>query len=363
MRTRVRGLLLVMLLTAAAAVALTGGASRSAASVTGPICSEGRPFCVTVEDLDQRSLSTVSPHYMFYKVTISRKADGGKSNLTNGTLTLTLTDIIGDEDVVPDDPNDPNDVPSTAVFQGSPVSTSACSVGSSPNVLTCTVPNLPAGGGPIVYEPLIFKTSITANAASTKLTAAARFKEKGSDNQPSDPNQDTVTVSEYTSYEPDPNLDVSWAYPNASIILQTSNVDTAGNDQYSTFPLVIPSAHASFTASLKETPVDGTGFCANCKGEVADTFGGGIFSASNPAHVTIVWDFKPSGFTENGGTAYHNPDSGPTEVINTKCTFAPNATTPSVLPCRTITIQNLGQGKVKVTTDIWSNNNGGWGVG
>jgi hypothetical protein len=364
MNARARGLLLVMVLAAATAVVLTGGAARSSASTTSA-CSDGRPFCVTVEDLDQRSLSTVSAHYMFYKVTITRKADGGRSNLTNGTLTLTLTDIIGVDDTLPGRPtDDPNDVPSTAVFQPSPVSTSKCSVGSSSNVLTCTVSNFPAGADPQSYEPLIFKTSTTANAASTKLAASARFKEKGNDNQPSDPNQDTLAVAEYTTYEPDPNLDVSWAYPNASIVLQTSTVDTPANDQYSTFPLVIPSAHAPFTASLQETPVTpGVGFCGNCKGEVAQTFGGGIFSASKPAHVTLVWDFKPSGFTENGGTAYHQPDSGPTEVITTKCTFAPNATTPSVLPCRTITIQNLGRGKVKVTTDIWSNDNGGWGVG
>ena len=363
MKARVRGFLVVMVLAAATAVVLVGGAARSSASTTSA-CSDGRPFCVTVEDLDQRSLSTVSPHYMFYKVTISRKADGGTSNLTNGTLTLTLTDIIGVDDTLSGRPaGDPNDVPSTAVFQASPVSTSKCSVGSSSNVLTCTVSNFPAGSAAQVYEPLIFKTSTTVNAASTKLTAVARFKEKGSDNQPNDPNQDTVTVSEYTSYEPDPNLDVSWAYPNASIVLQTSNLDTAGNDQYSTFPLVIPSGHTPFTASLLETPVTGTGFCANCKGEIATTVGGGIFSAAKPAHVTIVWDFKPSGFTENGGTAYHQFDNGDVESFTTKCTFAPNATTPSALPCRTITIQNLGQGKVKVTTDIWSNNNGGWGVG
>jgi hypothetical protein len=50
-------------------------------------------------------------------------------------------------------------------------------------------------------------------------------------------------------------------------------------------------------------------------------------------------------------------------VIVQKCTFAPNTSTPSSLPCRTINIQNLGGGKVQVTTDIWSAGNGGWGVG
>jgi hypothetical protein len=362
MKAHARVWLLVALVVTGVSVAALGGASNGAAASA---CSAGRPFCVTITDVDGRSLSTTSPHYMFYKVEISRNPNGGTSKLTNGTLTLTLTDILGVEDTLPGRPlGDPDDQASTAAFQASPVSTSACKLGSTSNVLTCTVPNLAAGGGPIVYEPLIFKTSITATATFTKLTAAARFKEKGSDNQPNDPNQDTLAVAEYTTYEPDPNLDVSWAYPNASIVLQTSTVDTPANDQYSTFPLVIPSAHAPFTASLQETPVTpGVGFCGNCKGEVAQTFGGGIFSASNPAHVTLVWDFKPSGFTENGGRAYHQFSNGDVQSFTTKCTFAPNATTPSVLPCRTITIQNLGGGKVKVTTDIWSNDNGGWGVG
>ena len=138
---------------------------------------------------------------------------------------------------------------------------------------------------------MIFKTSITGTAQGTRLTAEVRFKEKGSDNQPSDPNEDTVSVGETTTYEPDPDLDVSWAYPNAAINLQTSMAD----NQYSTFPLLIPSTTLPFTASLQETPVTATGFCATCKGEVASVVGGGIFSASQPAHVTIVWNFKPSG--------------------------------------------------------------------
>jgi hypothetical protein len=359
MKAHARVWLLVALVVTGVSVAALGGASKGAAASA---CSAGRPFCVTITDVDGRSLSTTSPHYMFYKVEISRNPNGGTSKLTNGTLTLTLTDILGVEDALPGRPlGDPDDQASTAAFQASPVSTSACKLGSTSNVLTCTVPNLAAGGGPIVYEPLIFKTSITATATFTKLTAAARFKEKGSDNQPNDPNQDTVTVSEYTSYEPDPDLDVSWAYPNASINLQTSSAD----NQYSTFPLAVPSTLASpFTASLQETAVTpGVGFCANCKGEIASTVGGGIFSASKPAQVTIVWNFKPSGFTENGGTAYHQPDSGPVEVITQTCTFAPSATTPSNLPCRTIDIDNLGGGQVQVTTDIWSAGNGGWGVG
>ena len=356
MRLHRRAWVFIALVVAGASVAILGGASTVGAA---SLCSSGRPFCVTVTDLDGRSVSTTSPHYMKYTVAISR--NGGTSNLTNGTLTLTLTDIIGvDDTLLPRPAGDPDDKPSTAVYQPNPVSTAKCSVGSASNVLTCTVQNFPAGSGPQVYDPLIFTTSTTATAVATKLTAVATFKEKGNDGQQNDPNQDTVTVPETTTYEANIDEDVSWAYPNASINLQTSTTD----NQYTKFPLAVPSTLANpFTATLNEAAVTGTGFCANCKGEIASTVGGGIFSASKPAHVTIVWDFKPSGFTENGGTAYHQPDSGPVEVIVQKCSFAPNATTPSSLPCRTINIANLGGGKVQVTTDIWSAGNGGWGVG
>ncbi len=327
MRLNRRVWLLLALVVTGVSVSLLGGASTGGAANK---CSAGRPFCVTITDLDRRSLSTTSPHYMKYSVTISR--NGGTSNLTNGAMTLTLEDIIGgtidseNGTVIGGTPQ-----ASTAVFQPSPASTSACKLGSASNILTCTVPNLPAGSQPHTYDPLIFKTSTTATANGTRLTADVRFKEKGSDAQPNDPNEDTVSVAETTTYEPDPDLDVSWAYPNAAINLRTSTAD----NQYSTFPLSIPSTTMPFTASLQETPVTPSAFCPNCKGEIVSTVGGGIFSADKPANVTIVWNFKPSGFTENGGTAYHKPDVGEIEVFTRKCSFAQNATSPTILPCRT----------------------------
>jgi hypothetical protein len=347
--------LVLALIVTGVIIALVGGASAGGATTA---CSTGRPFCVTITDLDGRSRSTAaSPHYMKYEVSISR--NGGTSNLTNGMMTLTLDDIIGgtidsaNGTVIGGTPQASN-----AVFQPSPASTSACKLGSASNILTCTVPNFPAGSQPLTYAPLIFETSTTTTANGTRLKADVSFKEKGSDSQPVDPNQDTLSVSETTTYEGDADLDVSWAYPNAAINLQTSTADA----QYSTFPLAIPSTTDAFTAKLQETSAPAA-FCPNCKGQIVSTVGGGIFSASKPAHVTIVWNFKPSGFTESGGTAYHKPDVGLVEVITQKCVFAPNTTTPTSLPCRTITIQNLSHGDVLVTTDVWASNNGGWGVG
>ena len=226
-------------------------------------------------------------------------------------------------------------------------------------MLTCTVPNLAAGAGPIVYEPLIFKTSTTATAKGTRMTAVANFKEKGSDNQPNDPNQDQVTVSETTTYEPDPNLDVSWVYPNAVLNLRTSSDD----DQFSSLPFVAPASVTPGTTSLQEGPVAGS-FCPNCNGEIVSILAtAGTYSAANPVELLITWNFKPSGFTANT-PVQHDPDgSAPNETITQDCVFDEGADTPNNLPCRDIDIDSLGGGQFEVTIHIFSDDNGGWGVG
>jgi hypothetical protein len=362
MKAHARVWVLGMLVTAALAVALAGGAAQSAAGTT-EACSDGRPFCVAITDLDGRSLSTAGSHYMKYSVSIRR--NGGTSNLTNGTLTLTLEDIIGgtisNGTVVGGTPR-----ASTAVFLASPTSTSACTIGSASNVLTCTVPNFPAGSAPLTYDPLIFKTSITGSAKGTRMTAVARFKEKASDGQPNDPNQDTVTVSETTTYEPDDDLDVSWAFPSAAITLATS---ATADDQHSSFPFSVPGATPSFTAFVQETPVGLAGAnnpcTTTCYVEVVETNtacnGAALFSAPNPVHVTITWDFLPSGKTKNNIVVYHKLDAGSTEPISASCTFGTGGV-PTNLPCRTVDIKR-GGGQVTVTIDVFSASNGRWGVG
>ena len=75
-------------------------------------------------DLDGRSLSTASPHYMKYGITISRNPNGGTSNLTNGTMTNSTIHILGVEDChcALNDPQDPNDSGVDSGYQASSAS-------------------------------------------------------------------------------------------------------------------------------------------------------------------------------------------------------------------------------------------------
>lgn len=352
---RARGGRLVSGLAAAgivAMVALVGGAAQSAASTTGA-CSTGRPFCVAITDGDgadgKVSLSTAtSPHFMKYEVTISRRLDpASTSKLTNGKATLTLTDFVG------------TSVPSTAVYQGA-ASDPRCVAGSgsTSHVLTCSVPNLPASGQPVVYKPLIFKTPSTA-ATSTTMKAEVSFKEKGSDNQPTDPQQDKLEVPETTTYEDQGDLDASWAFPGAVITLATSSQE---DEQFSRFPLTVPAGTPPFNAIVQEDSVIGS-FCPTCHGEIVTTDGGEInFSATNPAELLITWNFVPSRFTENNAVVKHLLDDNVTEEsIDGPCTFEPGEDAPESLPCRDVKIDHLPGGNVIVTIHVFSDRNGKWG--
>lgn len=324
-----------------------GGAETSRADTVSD-CA-GRPFCVDITDQDGVSRSIASTHYMVYTLTIRR--NGGTQNLVGGTSTLTLTDIVGTSRQA-----------STAVFQEGP-SDQRCSAGSgqSSHIVTCAVPNLPAGAGDVVYYPLLFSTTTVANAL-TEMNAEVRYKEKGSDKPPSDPQDDTANAINTVLYEGNVDEDVSWAFPTANITLATTSTNQS---QHATFHLpTIPPATA-FEAFVQETDVDAyaglSGLClTTCHGQIVETEAGG----TGPVNVVITWNFKPSGFTENGGVVYHLGDDATTpDTIDEQCTFGPSGGVPTNMPCRTITIDHLGRGQVEVTTDVWSADNGGWGVG
>jgi hypothetical protein len=367
MRLDRRFMLLTLLVLLGATAALMGGASSSTA---GTGCSDGRPFCVTVDGLDGRSLSTTaSPHYLFASVTITNT--GGTSTLTNGKLTLTLRDVIGG-DIEEGTVIGGTKQASTARLQTGSASDGRCS-GTS-NVITCTVPNLPGGSAGTTTYGLVFRTSTTDTATATEtddadgteIEAFATFKEKGSDNQPKDPQPDEATATEIITYEPDPNLDISYAFPTASVTLATS---ATADSQHTVFPLpTIPGVVLPFYAKVEELALTTAGSpCGTntCYGELVDTNTAGnselIFSAEKPAHVTITWDFLPSGKTKNNIVVYHKLDSGFNEPpITSTCTFASGI--PTNLPCRDVDIKR-GGGNVVVTIDVWSAGNGRWGVG
>ena len=356
---------------------LLGAAERGNADVGDPVCAD-RPFCVTLEDQDHQSRSLDAPHYMKYELVVSRDPEGGRSNLTNGTATLTLLDVIGEDDAETTDPDDPADVPTSAVFQEDP-SDPRCSAGAgqSKHIVTCTVPNLPDGADELVYAPLIFTTTSRTESGSpfTKSVAEVSFKEKGSDNQPTDPNTDVVVVTNYTDYEPLDNLDSSWAFRNATITLTTS---VTADDQHANFGFQVPDTPSApaFTGFVEETDVEDVPLTENpcgantCYGQIVttdtDLNSGSLFSSAKPANVVITWDFLPSGKTKNNIVVYHQLDPvenepPTTETITQACVTAGGV--PTNLPCRDVEIQRLGRGEVQVIVSIYSAGNGGWGVG
>jgi hypothetical protein len=327
-------------LLAALAVALLGGATNGVASTT-ELCSTGRAFCVTVSDTDGVSPSTGDARYLSYALTIRNT---GTSRLTNGRVTLTLTDIVGGAAQ-----------PSTAVFQPAD-STGQCAFSAAGNVLTWTAPNL-SGGKSVTCDPLVFKTSTTTGATATKLDADVQFKEKGSDNQPTDPQQDRVLLSEATSYEGSSDVDASFARAGKTTQLGTD----PGDDQSTTLALPVPGNAAPFVGSVSESGVAGS-FCPACFGEIVSTVGGGIFSTSNPVQLLTTWDFLPKGKTENNITVRHTRDDGTSEVITAPCGGAiGQLPPPGARPCRTVDVDRGPGGTVTVRIYVVSNANGEWG--
>jgi hypothetical protein len=327
-------------LLAAIAIALLGGATNSGASTT-ESCSSGRAFCVAVSDTDGVSPSTGDARYLSYAITITNT---GGSTLTNGRVTLTLTDVVGSGSQT-----------STAVFQPAD-STGQCAFTAAGNVLTWSAPNL-ARGKSVTCDPLVFTTSTTGGATATKLDAEVQFKEKGSDNQPTDPQQDRVLLSELTSYEANTDLDASFARVGKTTELGTD----PGDDQSTAFALPVPANATPFVGSVSESGVTGS-FCPTCLGEIVTTVGGGIFSTSNPVELLTTWNFLPKGTTENNLAVRHVRDNGTLEVITAACGGAiGQLPSPGARPCRTVEIDRGPGGTVTVQIYVVSNANGQWG--
>ena len=327
-------------LLATIAVALLTGAANSVASTT-ESCSSGRPFCVAVSDTDGVSPSLGATRYLSYTITIRNT---GTSRLTNGRATLTLRDVVNGAPQ-----------PSTAVFQPGD-STGQCLLSAVGNVLTWTIPNL-AGGKSIACDPLVFSTSTTAGATATTLDADIQFKEKGSDNQPTDPQQDRLLVSESTSYEGSGDIDASFARAGKTTELGTN----AADNQSTRFALPVPANATPFVGSLSESGAAGS-FCPTCLGEIVTTVGGGIFSTSNPIELLTTWNFLPSGKNESNIGVRHVRDDGTLEIITASCGGSIGQLPPAAKrPCRTVDIDRGPGGTVTVRIYVVSNANGQWG--
>ncbi len=354
MKFGVRGFVLSICVVAVTLLGGAGGSSASTVTKCSTPAPSGRLFCVTVEDSDGVSPSGLVGSgarqadveaYQFYKVTI---ANTSGSSLTNGTLSLVLTDNVG---------TSPG-VPSTAVYIPSSA-TPFCSLASTdPNRVTCQLANLGAGSS---TPEMVFgyRTSTTPGVTSTDATVSVAFKE-GS-NGPNGANPATLSFVENTSLEPDPEASVAWSPSAQNVQLSTS---PTFDNQFTTLGYSVPAAKAAFTASLSESSGQACAPGLSCFGELVTTnlsaAEGGTFTTSNPFHLklTVSLDLVPGGNTK-AIVMSHQLEGGAFEVISRRCTSTP-PTASEALPCITVTVDK----KTKLlVVDAWGFQNGGWQPG
>lgn len=360
MKSHVRGLVLAI---SCLILLILGGAGGSSAS-TAKNCSspdpQGRLVCVTVEDSDDVSgLHGPSPSglfgsgarqvtvtaYQYYKLTVE---NSGGSTLTQGSVTVDLTDVTPDGTVV-----------STAAYRPSNSAASCLLVSASPNRVKCTLANIPANSSaPLIV--LAYRTSTTPGVTATIASITTAFKEG---TNPNGANPSTFTFTETTNLEPDHEASAAWSPPGQTTSLGT---DPVFDSQFSTLQYTVPPGHAAFTATMNES--NGTQCSPDlhqCFGELVTTdlsaADPGTFDGTHLFHLVLTMDYAlfPGGST-NSIVLTHQPDTGPLQVIRNRCSSEPPSSTE--VPCITVGVIGHGQSKLLVI-GVWGDQNGGWQAG
>jgi hypothetical protein len=351
MFVRMRTLALLLILSCVAVAALVGAGGSAASSTTQ--CSvpapNGRLVCVSVEDSDGVSPSGLVGSgnrqanvlaYQFYKLTVS---NNGGSTLTNGTMTVDLTDTVPSGSVV-----------STAAFTPSGSSPACSATSTSPNRVTCSLGNLPANAS----TPLLvlgYRTSTSLGVTATTAAITTSFKEGGN---PNGANPSTFSITETTSLEPDPEASVAWSPPGQQVAMATSPTFDA---QFSSLDYKVPAGKSPFVATMNEGPRSFCGTGLSCFGEQVTTHlpapDVDTFTATNLFHlqITISLDAVPGGNT-SGVVLVHRLDDNTVEIVSTKCSSSPPSPT-DALPCLTVTKDNKAK---LLVIDAWGFKNGGW---
>jgi hypothetical protein len=355
-RLRKGALLRAVLITAAfAAITLIGGSGRSAADTTLQ-CNQpdpqGRNFCVSIEDLDNVSPSgtfgtgktqTTVTAFQYYHVTFQNNAG---STLTNGTLSVDLTDVTPSGNVT-----------STASFVAA-ASASFCTQKPNTSTVSCNVGNV-AANSPTDFL-LVYRTSTTPNVTATLLSGLAGFKE--GTNGGSGANPSTTPVSANTSLEPNAQDSVAWSPPGQTTKLGT---DPTTDTQFSTLEFSVPNGKPAFRSELSE----GAGtLCApnlkGCFGQVVTSSlpaADGTFTSTNLFHLTMTFSLSDPAVPNNTNNivVVHQPDSGVPETISVRCSSSPPAST-DALPCIRVTKDNSAK---LLIIEVWAFHNGGWHPG
>jgi hypothetical protein len=361
---------LTLLGTLAGAVAVTvflGAAERGAAN-TVTRCA-AKPLCVditdqgqfdTVED-EEASLSptdsdgdVTAPHYLSETVTI--RNSGATSNMVNITLRVEWVDEGAST--------------TTAYVDG--FSDVRCDKGTG-NIVTCSTPLSLRPQDDETYL-LIFRTATDTEATGVTVTARVSAKEQTKPGKVDPKNTAFANAPNFTSYEPDDDLDVSIAGGGLETSLQTLPVAAVGQ-QFSI--LNVPPTSGAINPrgfyTLSEQDYSGpnaatcpTSLIGTCIGQQVTTVAPGL----SPVNVQIIYIGPLDGGTkESDIQVLHTPDSGPAVTISATCSgdLFSGVPTPSSQydpnGCRRVRISNVPGGLKKVEVDVWHTSNGGWRTG
>jgi hypothetical protein len=316
---------------------LMGGAGRGAAD-TQSGCA-GKPICVSITDQAQASKSLGGDHYLADSFVLSNgnTSTPSTSTLVNLVVTVTWADSAA--------------ATTTTAYRPA-LSDSRCTETSTPNTLTCTVPSSLSPGQAESYGPLIFRTATDDTATGVTLTVHASAKEKTTpDKKGGNAPVAFVDVSNFTTYEGDPDVDISQAGGGISATLATANTGA----QFSRLP--VPATAARDLITITEGAITG---CTTCLGQQV-TVTAPLLAPVN-LQITYTGDL-PGGTKEADIFVLHTRtgDTTPT-AITTACSGALYSGQPptSEIPCRRVKITNLPGGIKRVEIDAWDISNGDW---
>lgn len=322
----------------ALALAFTLGAAEGGAA--DPACA-GKPICVTITDTpDPASRSPLgTDHYVSYSVKVEN--GGTTSNLVNIAVTATWEDV---------------GVATTSDYEPAPASSSACTE-TGTRTLSCSTPKNMGPGASVTYT-LVFRTAtelgtppLSATGTTVTVQAAAKEQTTPSKKQGSTA---SVTVSNTTGYEPEPELDVSTGGGGLTTTLATA---VAAPGQSS--KLRVPGDDAPRGLfELRETSDYSCPPGLSCFGQQVQT----VAPDLSPVNVQITFTGDlPSGKNEGNIAVYHDRDGAPDPPpITATCpgTFGSEPLT-SEMPCRRVEItDHLPGGSEMVEIDVWDTTNG-----
>jgi hypothetical protein len=319
------------------ALALFGRATSTPASTT-TTC--GGSLCATVTDVDgvSPSFKSTTPGqpdilaYQLYQVTI---ANNGSVPTSAGTLSVILTDVTGSGSVA-----------STAEWVTGSFPGCARQSQTPANKVNCSIPSIPAGGSRTVN--VVYRTSRTPGVTGTN---AAMSLTLGSA---------SLSFSELTSLENDPEDSDAWSPPN-----QTTQLGTSPNfdNQFSSLQYKVPAASPGFAAGIEESNGVVCAPSITCFGELVTTdlsdAAAGTFSPANLFRLTLTYTNVLPNIPTNKIVVSHRLDNGSFEVIRRGChPFPPTAS--SELPCIQVDKDEVA-GRLVVT--VYGFKNGGWMIG